>query len=61
MRVEFHTTDQTFVTITESSAHTDFLAIAAHRSLLNVYWPSILEGTKEKVLHSASGKLGCLC
>ena len=28
-RVEFHVTDQTFVTITESSAHTDFLATAA--------------------------------
>ena len=30
-RVEFHVTDQTFVTITESSAHTDFLATAAHQ------------------------------
>ena len=30
-RVEFHTTDQTFVTLTESNAHTDFLVTVARQ------------------------------
>ena len=30
-RVEFHTTDQTFVTITESSAHINFLVTVARQ------------------------------